>query len=228
MATKKIKAIELILDWNLWPRHSANGLDKTNIARMRESLRSGFPLPPVIVNKADMRVIDGFHRVTAVLNVYGDDAEIEADLREYDTEAAMFLAAGVANMHHGLTMNGKDRAHFILRCRKYKYPWETIAEALHMDKSKMKEFVEKRSARTQSGEVIAIPGGCENLSQAAGVVLTKEQECHVTRRPGGAIEMYIAMLLNALRADAVELSESNIARLGELRELLGVILDRVA
>ena len=36
MGTTRIKAIELVFDWHLWPRHSVNGLDGTNVARMRE------------------------------------------------------------------------------------------------------------------------------------------------------------------------------------------------
>jgi len=222
MGTEKIKAIELVFDWNLWPRHSIKGLDKPNVARMREALRSGFHLPPIIANRADYRIIDGFHRTQAHLDVFGDGAEIEAEFRDYDTEAAMFLDAGILNAHQGLPMGPKDRAHFILKCRKYKYPWKLIAEALCMDEKQIKLFVEKRSAKTETGETIPLPGGAVNLG---GKTLTEAQE-HYARHASGVVpEMYVAMLINALRGDAFMLTEKGIAKLRQLRDLIDEVLD---
>ena len=227
MDTTKIKAIELVFDWNLWPRHSVNGIDGTNVARMREALRSGFVLPPVIANKADYRIIDGFHRTQAHLDVFGDDAEMDVDLREYDTEAAMFMEAGILNANQGMPMGPKDRAHFILKCRKYKYPWGAIAQALSMDEKRLREFVEKRSAKTESGETIPLPGGAINLG-GKDKVLTDVQE-HYARHAGGVVpEMYVSMLINALRSDALTIDEKGIRRLKELQELIGRILDECA
>ena len=133
MSIKKLRAIELIFDWNLWPRQAVQRLDSTNLARMKEALRSGFELPPIIANKKDLRIVDGFHRTKAYLSVLGDEAEMKVDLREYDSDAAMFLEAGALNAYHGLTMSPKDRAHFIITCRKYKIPPAAIAEALRID-----------------------------------------------------------------------------------------------
>ena len=223
MGTTKIKAIELVFDWNLWPRHSVNGLDATNVARMREALRSGFTLPPVIANKDDYRIIDGFHRTQSHLDVFGDDVEMDVELREYESEAAMFLEAGILNAHQGMPMGPKDRAHFILKCRKYKYPWPAIAKALSMDEKRLRAFVEKRSAKTSSGETIPLPGGAINLG--GGKVLTESQE-HYARHTGGVVpEMYVSMLINALKSDALMLDEKGIRRLRELNEIIEQILD---
>ena len=56
----KIKAIECILDWNLWPRREGE-YRSTNLKRMREAMEAGIILPPIIVNKDHMRVVDWFH-----------------------------------------------------------------------------------------------------------------------------------------------------------------------
>ena len=48
MGIVNVKAIELVFDWNIWPRHSVQRLDGTNIARMKEALRNGYPLPPPV------------------------------------------------------------------------------------------------------------------------------------------------------------------------------------
>ncbi len=225
MGTTKVKAIDLVIDWNLWPRQSAQKLDSTNLSRMRASLRSGFSLPPVLVNKADNRVVDGFHRVRAVLDVFGDDAKIEVIYKDYATDAEMFLEAGATNHHHGLPMSPKDRAHFISKCRKLKIPWPAIADALSSDAEALKAFVKKRTATTESGETIPLAAGAMGL---AGKTLTPVQE-HYARTANGCLpEMYVSMLLNALKADGVVLTDKTLSRLGELHTVIGVILDEAA
>jgi hypothetical protein len=223
--TTMVKAIDLVFDWNLWPRQSAQRLDSTNVARMREALRSGFPLPPILVSKSDMRIVDGFHRTQSVLDVFGDDGEIEAILKEYQNEAEMYLDAGATNCRHGLPMSPKDRAHFISRCRKMKCPWPAIAEALSMDPKRVKAFVESRTATTPDGETVPLSAGARSL---AGLILTPAQE-HFAKTANGCVpEMYVSMLLNALRADGMILTDRTIARLQELRDEIDRILDEAA
>lgn len=225
MGIKKIKAIELVFDWNLWPRQAIQKLDSTNLSRMKDALRARFPLPPVIVNKKDLRLIDGFHRTKAYLAVFGDNVEMDVELREYKNDAEMFLDAGRLNAYQGLTMSPKDKAHFMIKCRKFKIPPAAIAEALGMDVEKMKEFIKKRSAKTESGETIPLPAGARNL---AGKKLTPVQE-HFARTANGCMpEMYTSMLINALKADALTLTDKTIIRLKELYDLIGLLIDEAA
>jgi len=214
----KIKAIQCVLDWNLWPRHEAQSLDSANIRQMKEAMQADIILPPIIVNKSDMRVVDGFHRLSATLALYGDEAEIEADVRVYETESEMFLDAGRYNSKHGLPMSPMDRAHFILKARRMRIPVPAIAEALGMQASTMKEFIEKRSAIVKStGEKIPLPYGAAHLSTAAhGKELTEEQEHYARTTDGNAPMMHARMLLNALRADALKLRENDFTLLKEL------------
>lgn len=225
MDTKKIKAIELTFDWNLWPRQSAQKLDSTNIARMKASLRSGFPLPPVIVNKADLRIVDGFHRTKAYLAVFGDGAEMEVELREYPNEEAMILDAGATNFTHGLPLSPKDRAHFVLKCRRLKIPWPAIASALRIEEKSLKEFIKERTAKTRDGETIALSAGSRNFK---GKILTEVQEHYVRTANGCVPEMHISMLINALKADAMILSKRTRKRLQELNDIIELILEEAA
>jgi len=223
--TKKMKAIELVFDWNLWPRQSVQRLDSTNLARMKASLRAGFSLPPIVVNKKDYRIVDGFHRTKSYLSVFGDEAEVDVIFKKYKNDTEMLLEAGSLNAYQGQTLSPKDKAHFILKCRRMKIPPIAIAQALHIDVKMMKEFVEKRSAKTQSGEVIPLAAGARNL---AGKVLTDTQE-HFARTANGCIpEMYISMLMNALRADAIEFTEKTIKKLRELENAIDLFLEEVA
>jgi len=224
MDTTSVKAIELVFDWNMWPRQAVQKLDSTNLARMRATLSAGFGLPPIIVNKKDYRIVDGFHRTKAVLDVLGDDAEIAVEFREYENDSAMFLEAGALNSYHGLTMSPKDRAHFILKCRKMKIPPAAIAGALRIDPKQMKEFIKNRSAKTKDGELIPLAAGARGL---AGKELTETQE-HYARTANGCLpEMYASMLLNALNANAFTVTPKTANVLRRLRDVIDEFLEEV-
>ena len=226
MITKKVKAIELIFDWNLWPRYEAEELDSTNLVRMKTALRAGLALPPIIVNKKDNRIVDGFHRVKAVLSLYGDDAEIMAEFRDYKNDAEMFIESARLNNQHGLPLSPRDRAHVILKAHRFKIPVPIIAEALGMDGESAKEFLRKRTAKTKDGETVILSGGAQNLH---GKILTKTQEDYVRGRiPGVSAQIYARLLLNALNADAVIFTDKVIDALSKLRVKIDEVLEEVA
>jgi ParB-like chromosome segregation protein Spo0J len=80
-----------------------NGEDKAHIARLAETET---PLPPILVDKRSMRVIDGMHRLMAAslrgrqtINVVFFDG----------SEADIFLRAVQENITHGLPLSQADR-----------------------------------------------------------------------------------------------------------------------
>ena len=221
MGRKKLKAVELILDWNLWPRHEANGLDITNINRMVEALKAGVELPPVIVNSEDNRVVDGFHRVRAHLKAFGDDTTIIADVRVYESEADMFQESVEYNARHGLPLTPKDRAHAILKARQFKIPYSAIAQSLGMSEAKLKDFLSKRTATSPTGEKVALSYGASAL---AGKNLTETQMHFANHTSGNLPIMHASMLINALSADGMLLDEKACAKLRELYDIIGEIL----
>ena len=220
MGTKQVKAIELILDWALWPRHDAHGLDSTNITRMREALRADVTLPPVIV-ASDMRVVDGFHRTRAHLQEYGDKAKIRVDMRVYESEADMFVDAIRYNAVNGLPLSPKDRAHAILKARKLKLPMSVIAMALGMSESSMKEFLAKRTATNPDGEKIALSYGAREL---AGKQLTEDDMPFVDSGGPSVAGMYASMLIKALEAPSLVFSEETKERFRTLCALIDRVL----
>ena len=225
MGTKSVMAVELILDWSLWPRHEANGLDSTNVSRMRQALRAGISLPPVIVNAADLRVVDGFHRVRAHLLELGNEAKIRADLRVYETEADMFEDSVKHNAQHGLPLSPRDRAHVLIRARQFKIPHSTIALALGMTEASLKKFFDRKTAISPTGERVSIPQSAREL---AGQKLTEEQLHFVNTSDGGILEAKVSMLINGLNAEALKLTEKTVARLTELRDLITEVLRRAS
>jgi hypothetical protein len=80
-----------------------NGEDKAHIARLAETET---PLPPILVDRRTMRVIDGMHRLMAA-SVQGRET-IDVIFFE-GSEADVFLRAVEENVAHGLPLSQADR-----------------------------------------------------------------------------------------------------------------------
>jgi ParB-like chromosome segregation protein Spo0J len=80
-----------------------NGEDKAHIARLAEMEA---PLPPILVDRRTMRVIDGMHRLMAA-SLLGRET---ISVRFFDgSEADVFLRAVQENVAHGLPLSQADR-----------------------------------------------------------------------------------------------------------------------
>jgi hypothetical protein len=80
-----------------------NGEDKGHILRLAQM---DTPLPPILVDKRTMRVIDGMHRLIAA-SLQGREA---IDVVFFDgSEADVFLRAVQENVTHGLPLSQADR-----------------------------------------------------------------------------------------------------------------------
>lgn len=79
------------------------GVDHAHVQRLAEA---EWPLPPILVHRPTMRIIDGFHRVTAAHQLGHSD--IDAQLLDQSLEAA-FVMAVESNVTHGLPLPLSDR-----------------------------------------------------------------------------------------------------------------------
>jgi hypothetical protein len=222
--TTKMKAIELVFDWNLWPRHESGELDQTNLKKIKQAIVAGIKLPPVVINQKDNRIIDGFHRTKAMLSLYGDGVEIDVKVINFKTDAEMFMESARLNNEHGLPLSPRDRVHVYLKARKYKIPNPGIASILGVEVDELKEFIEKRTAKTKQGEIVSLSGGSLNL---AGKILTTKQEDYIKHTPGISAQLYARLLLNALEANAIIFSDKVVQTLRELNVKIEKILAEV-
>ncbi len=93
---------------------------------VRALAESEVALPPIIVDRSTMRVIDGMHRLRAAV-LRGQD-EIEARFFEGD-EGHAFVLAVEANIKHGLPLSLADRTAAAARIIKYHPQWSDRAIA---------------------------------------------------------------------------------------------------
>ncbi|WP_394425953.1 ParB/RepB/Spo0J family partition protein [Streptomyces sp. SGAir0957] len=82
-------------------------LDGEDAGRIRHLAELDAPLPPILVHRATLRVIDGMHRVRAA-RLRGDTT-IEAEFFDGDATDAFALATRL-NIAHGLPLTQADRA----------------------------------------------------------------------------------------------------------------------
>lgn len=80
------------------------------VSRYRQAYRHGAPMPLVIVQSGTNRVVSGNHRVTALLEEYGEDHQIKVEVREYDNERAMLEEFARENVAHGNPLEGVSRS----------------------------------------------------------------------------------------------------------------------
>jgi len=225
--TKKVKVLELIQDWKIWPRHEAGKLDSTNVKKLKEILLSGREFnTPIVIDAKSLRIIDGFHRCRALLDVFGDEAEIEVVLREYEDEVAMRIDAAHYANSGSLQLTPKDKVHFALGMRRDHVPWPLIADALDMDVERVRKLVDGRSVTTQDGVKIAVSAAATTMVENLGGKKADREQEHFARTANGSPPMMHArMLINALKAQgAVVFDEKTIAMLRELESLLFDIL----
>jgi hypothetical protein len=227
---KTVKVLELVLDWKLWPRHEAGKLDSTNVAKLRHILEDGRSFNTPIVADADgLRVIDGFHRCRALLDVYGDDAETEVVLRSYKDEVAMRLEAARYANSGSLQLTPKDKVHFALGMRRDHVPWPLIAEALDMDVERIRKLTDGRSVMTRDGTRIAVSAAAAPLAEHLDGKKADEEQEHFARTANGSPPlMHARLLLSALRAyGAIEYDAKTVEVLRDLADAIKDVLAKV-
>jgi hypothetical protein len=203
----KIPASELIVDFSLYPR---GDVDSQHISYMVRSLEAGDTLPPIIV--------DGVHRWNAYRRWSGkDDVGIDCVLREYKSEADLFLDAVRLNARHGAALTTFDRAKCALRARELQISQASIAEALFMTPDRLDTLLQERVGHLR---VAAIEGTSvvaytkENaialkrtVQHMAGRTLTKRQAEINEHLSGMKAAFHVNQLLMLIEGEMLDLGD---------------------
>jgi hypothetical protein len=216
---RKLKAAELVLDFDLYPR---NNVDSHNVTTLVDALAAEMELPPVIIDKKSKRVVDGFHRVRAHLRHYGEDAEITVIEKTYKTDADMFLDSMRYNATHGAKLDPCDRTHCVIVAERLSIPIELVAGALNMPSDKLGNLRDTRTARSGGGLCIPLK---RTVSGFAGRRLTKRQEEANTKLSGMNQAFYANQLVELIESNMLDTEDEMLMeRLQILHDLLGGVL----
>lgn len=217
--SSRVKVNTLILDQNLWPRRT---LSRPNMRRLAEALRLGRPLPPIIADRKTRTVTDGWHRIKAAVLVFGADAEIDVEWRDYDSEADMFLDAARLNARHGEALSPIDQAFCIERAKELKIEVGAIIDALNLTQARVENIRERRFATGPTGETVILKRSVPHL---AGETLTSRQVEANERVGGFPVREYVEQLIAFLEGDLMgEMDDDLLGRMRHLHDLLGRVI----
>ena len=124
---RSIPATELVLDLSIYPRREVDAL---HVGSLRNAIRAGVTLPPLVICLKSRRIVDGFHRRDAYVKERGPSCEVEVVEREYASENELFLDAMRLNAGHGLRLNLEDKEHATKIASRLGIAPECIATAL--------------------------------------------------------------------------------------------------
>lgn len=218
---KNIKAAEIVLDFDLYPR---NNVDAHNVKGIVDALAAGIEMPPVIIDKKSKRCVDGFHRVRAQLRLYGDDADITVIEKPYKNEAEMFLDAMRYNAAHGARLDPCDRTHCVIVAERLRIPLDAVAGALCMPIEKLGALRDDRTAKGAGGLSIPLKNTVRSF---AGRKLTKRQVEANEKLSGMNQQFYANQLIELIESNMLDYDDEKLMeRLIQLRELLEGVVAR--
>lgn len=112
---RRVLLPELVLEWADYPR---GRLDQQNVDHLVRVLRSGQPWATPLVVDEELRLLDGWHRVEAFREHYGDRwVRLEVEVLVVRCKPTdRLLAAALMNRRHGLRLDDRDAARVAALC----------------------------------------------------------------------------------------------------------------
>ena len=215
---RKMKAAELVLDFDLYPR---NNVDSHNVHTIMDAMALGVKMPPVVICKRTKRVADGFHRVRAALRC-DPNAEVEVVEKVYRSDAEFFLDAMRYNAHHGAKLDPCDRTRCTIIADRLSIPLDKLAGALHMPTDKLGDLKATRTATSTGGLSIPLKRTVQHM---AGQMLTKAQVAANSGLSGMNQQFYVNQIISLIENGMLNKEDAKLfERLAKLRELLDDVL----
>lgn len=217
MKTTKLPVAELVEDFGVYPRMDVND---QHVAHIAEAIESGSVMPPIVADAKTKRIVDGFHRSRAARRVYGEEAVVDVELREYATEAELLVDAIRFNSCHGRTMASADRAHAIILADRLKAPSEALAKALNITVERVETIRKTLTVRVEdSRKRVPLKMVIRHMS---GQELSKEQAEIVPKLGGNSARFYVEQLVMLIERGLLDgTNEALFERLRFLGKLIG-------
>jgi hypothetical protein len=146
MREKMVKVGDLVIDPELTRMRPVNAVF---VSRYRQAYRSGEQLPMPLVEAKTNRVVSGNHRVTALLEEYGEDHKIKVQSESFATESDVVKAFARENATHGNALSGSSRAALTIKLLQLGTSPEEVANIFGVSVRRVEEW---------GGHVVAVVG----------------------------------------------------------------------
>jgi hypothetical protein len=173
-----IKVGDLVIDYSILPR---SGVNFAHVGTLKNAVLAGASFPAIIAERSTKRVVDGLHRHTMYVQLYGEEHEVEVEFRDYADDNELWIAAVEANSAHGLAYSTYDRRRILVEAEKRGISREVISSAIKMPVEKAEKKLDSGSAfvKTPTGGKERVPLRT-GLKPLAGHTLTKKAEYHAS------------------------------------------------
>ncbi len=220
---RKLKLSELTRDYHIYPRKDIKNEHVTNL---KEAIEAEEILPPIVVEATTKRIVDGFHRYEAYVQLFDMSHKVPVIERKYRNEAELFLDSIRLNAAHGLTLDRVAKAKCAQKCRDLGLDDEQIAKALKMSTTRVQEILAEKTAYKANGKTPVILKG--NLKYLRGKRLTKKQAEAVEKVGGWGLAYYVSQVITYLDGGLVdEKNEKMMDALLRLKKKLDEFLEGV-
>jgi hypothetical protein len=218
---------KLTVDEALYPRARLN---PARVSDLVEALEAGAQLPPLLVEKKTLRIVDGRHRFEAYRRLYGLDHKVEVEEKVYASEAKLFLDAMRLNAVHGLALGPGDRIHSALTAEALGITMAQLAQALSLTLETAQELSTARVGRLSSPHAPGGAGGERRvvlkpaLAHLAGHELSEAEREINDKLAGGSQGYMLYQVRLLLEADLLDLADAQVKR--ELAEICRLLAAR--
>jgi hypothetical protein len=192
-----VKVGQLVIDYSILPR---SGVNFAHVGTLKNAALAGASFPPIIAERSTKRVVDGLHRYTMYVQLYGEEHEVEVEFRDYADDNELWIAAVEANSAHGLAYSTYDRRRILVEAERRGISREVISSAIKMPVEKADKKLATGSAfvKTPVGHRQRVPLRTP-LKPLAGHVLNKKQE-EANKTAAMKAEYHCKALIALLRA----------------------------
>lgn len=196
------------------------------VSRYRQAMRTGANFPPPIVEKGTLRIVSGNHRVSAYLEEYGEDHEIEVIERKFKSEAEVLRVFAEENSRHGNPLSGYTQKFIAQRLLSLGDTPEEIAAALNIPVQKVATLGGMNVVVVGSGkrQMKPIKHGLEH--KAGATVQAKAYEAHQKQDRGISARSIARQLVRWIDNGWIDMDDaSTLDAMEELRQALGRLQD---
>jgi ParB-like chromosome segregation protein Spo0J len=222
---RMINANQLVFDQDLYPRGE---VDKQNVTYIVRALEAGKVMPPIVIDKASKRIVDGIHRWHAHRQYAGDETvQVECIEKSYKSDAELFLDAAQLNASHGQNLTMFDRTRCVMIAQRLHIPDNAIAGALNMTQDKVGAMKQERTGYMRSANGRGVTSFTKDriiplkrsIRHMAGRLLTQKQAEANEKLSGMDAIFHVLQLLTMIDNDLLDLSDARLrSKLVELSD----------
>lgn len=195
-------------------------LNVITVSSYAQHMRAGAEFPTIITNKKLM-IVSGHHRHSAYLQEYGEDHEIEVDVRSFKSEADMIEVAVEENVRHGLPLDGISRKRAIVKLSKLGRTAEQLARLFGLSIKRV-EVISGETVIVR-GQPMPVKRGMETMHGKN--VSVKQYNEHIKHDCGVPVLQYVKQLTRWINNGWVDMEDvKNQSALEQLSAALNDLL----